>query len=304
MKNAIQPLLDFLHKNLGYSNGTQVESTHRQQLRALYALGISHEDALEFVFEQRPDAARFMQWIETRKRVFPAIPDCPDVLSEADLAFWKKNGYVVVREAVHLDACAAARQAIWDYLGASSEHSESWYGDFEGSRGLMLRFCDDPALDAIRNSPRIRKAYAQLYGHTKIFKTIDKTSFNPPDLNGHTFRGSQLHWDVSLHLPIADEFQGLLYLNATGDKDGAFHCVPEFHRGIDAWLKDVPEDLDPRGFALEHLEPVPVAGHAGDFVIWHQALPHCATPNYGKHPRMVFYMTYLPEGSEEPTVWK
>jgi ectoine hydroxylase-related dioxygenase (phytanoyl-CoA dioxygenase family) len=47
-----------------------------------------------------------------------------------------------------------------------------------------------------------------------------------------------------------------------------------------------------------------VLGNAGDFVIWHQALPHCATPNTSNLPRMVQYLTYLPiENQDEIGEW-
>ena len=51
------------------------------------------------------------------------------------------------------------------------------------------------------------------------------------------------------------------------------------------------------------LKPEPVPGNAGDFVIWHQALPHCATPNHGQTPRMVQYLTFVPEAPEAPREW-
>ncbi|OFZ64313.1 MAG: hypothetical protein A3D92_21010 [Bacteroidetes bacterium RIFCSPHIGHO2_02_FULL_44_7] len=304
MEKTTQLVLDFLQRNLGGKDGVQVQSTHRKHLQALFDLGISQEDALGYIFEQRPTAEQYLRWIDGRKRIFPPIEECADVLSKEDLAFWDTNGYIVLRNAVEPDLCAESCEATWTYLGASPNDPESWYRNFEGARGMMLQFSDHPALDAIRNSPKIRKAYEQLYGHSNIYKTIDKTSFNPPEKKGRAFTGSALHWDVSLLQPIAHEFQGLLYLTSTGADDGAFHCVPGFHKRIGAWLKEVPVGELPREYALKHLQAIPVPGNAGDFVIWHQALPHCATPNKGTAPRLVFYMTYLPEGNEEPEVWE
>jgi len=66
----------------------------------------------------------------------------------------------------------------------------------------------------------------------------------------------------------------------------------------------LPRGVDPRESALRLLKAAPVAADAGDFVIWHQALPHCATPNYGKFPRMVQYLTYLPEADEARRDWR
>ncbi|HVK94998.1 MAG TPA: phytanoyl-CoA dioxygenase family protein, partial [Noviherbaspirillum sp.] len=60
----------------------------------------------------------------------------------------------------------------------------------------------------------------------------------------------------------------------------------------------------PRQLAPQRLKATPVPAKAGDFIIWHQALPHCATPNYGKFPRMVQYLSYLPDVVEEPKEWR
>lgn len=168
---------------------------------------------------------------------------------------------------------------------------------------MMVHFSDHPTLNANRNSPRIKKAYEQLYQSTAIYKTIDKVSFNPPITKNYSFKGSNLHWDISLHLPIPNRLQGLIYLSDCVENEGAFHCVPGFHNEIEHWMKNLPENANPREYALQTLKPIPIVGEAGDMVIWHQALPHCATANYGKTPRMVQYLTYFPNEYKESEIW-
>lgn len=129
-------------------------------------------------------------------------------------------------------------------------------------------------------------------------------SFNLPITANYSFKGSGLHWDVSLELPIPFRLQGLIYLSDCGSEDGAFHCMPSFHRLIESWISQVPEGISARTHALETLEPIPITGEAGDMVIWHQALPHCATPNYGSPLRIVQYLTYFAEIYEESSQWK
>lgn len=298
-------LIDFWAIKVAAPEASEVQSTHRQQVKALFDEGISMEDAFEFVFSQKPDKEAFQNWVSERRRVQPVLDaaQIPDVLSAEDLDFWHQHGYVVLKGVINEDACAAVRNAIWEYLGMSPDEPKSWYRQSEGMRGMMLRFCDHPALDVLRNSPKIYKAYCQLYGHTRIYKTIDKVSFNPPEAEGYNFLGSRTHWDTSLHLPVADEFQGLLYLTDTTALDGAFHCVPGFHHKLEAWIKALPEGTNPRDEALRVLQTVAVPGNAGDFVIWHQALPHCATPNRGKTPRLIQYLTYLSEDVVDSKVW-
>jgi ectoine hydroxylase-related dioxygenase (phytanoyl-CoA dioxygenase family) len=71
--------------------------------------------------------------------------------------------------------------------------------------------------------------------------------------------------------------------------------VPEFHNHINNWLNALESGENPREMALKTLLPKPILGDAGDFIIWNNTLPHCATPNKGKSPRMVQYLTYLPD---------
>ena len=59
----------------------------------------------------------------------------------------------------------------------------------------------------------------------------------------------------------------------------------------------------PLAKALETLKPEAIIGNAGDFIIWHNALPHCATPNKGENPRMVQYLTYLPDDYNTTGEW-
>ena len=49
------------------------------------------------------------------------------VLSSEDLAFWEKNGYVVVHNAVPPENCTAAEQAVWEFLEMDASNLESWY---------------------------------------------------------------------------------------------------------------------------------------------------------------------------------
>jgi hypothetical protein len=268
----------------------------QEEINALHSLGIAMEPALQFLYFQKPDGDGFRRWLlENRKaNGDDGAAAIEDVLSADDLAFWDEHGYVVVRQAVSPQQCADARAAIWDFLQADADDPASWYRQHEGQTGLMLRLFDHPALDRNRESARIRNAYRQLYRSDAIVKTIDKVSFNPPEHAGFHFLGSGLHWDISLTLPIPFQLAGLLYLTDCAAAGGAFHCVPGFQRRIGAWLAALPAGADPRVLAPQTLEAIPVPGNAGDFVIWHQALPHCATANRSRLPRMVQYLTYLP----------
>ncbi|WP_427874710.1 phytanoyl-CoA dioxygenase family protein [Flavobacterium sp. MMS24-S5] len=292
-------------RTLDSKNANSDHTNWDNQIKTLYQLGIGMEDTLYFLYSEKPDFETFKTWINNRKRnTDQEIEDLTvNVLSEQDLEFWNRNGYVVVKNAISKEDCEATQKAIWEYLKMNPNEKESWYKRHEEQKGLMLNFSDHETLNRNRFSPKVKKAYEQLYGTTNIYKTIDKVSFNPPETDHFTFLGSPLHWDMSLKKPLTYGLQGLFYLTECKENDGAFHCVPGFHNQIDEWLDELEPHENPREKALKTLQPKPITGDAGDFIIWHNALPHCATPNRGESPRMVQYLTYLPDDYNAAGEW-
>jgi ectoine hydroxylase-related dioxygenase (phytanoyl-CoA dioxygenase family) len=159
-----------------------------------------------------------------------------------------------------------------------------------------------PALDRNRGSSRIRNAFAQLWGTDDLLLTVDRGGFNPPERPLWTFSGRGLHWDTSLVPPIPLDISGVLYLTDTLAEQGAFHCVPGFHRHIEGWLAALPPGADPRKQDLS-AGAVFVPGRAGDMVLWHASLPHAASVNRGTQPRLVQYIAYRPLGMVDRRPW-
>lgn len=287
------------------TSSNDAENHWNLEIKTLYQLGISMEDTLQFLYFEKPDLETFKSWISTKQKedIYNNEDISDQVLSEQDLKFWNQNGYVIVKNAISKKDCEDTQQAIWDFLKMDPHNKESWYIRHENQKGLMLHFSDHETLNKNRFSPRIKKAYEQLYKTTKIYKTIDKVSFNPPENKNFSFLGSPMHWDISLKQPITFGLQGLLYLSDCGIDDGAFHCVPGFHNEIDHWLDHLQPNENPRENALKTLKLQAITGNAGDFIIWDNRLPHCATPNKGEKPRMVQYLTYLPDNYTTLEEW-
>lgn len=274
-----------------------------QDIKAVYDLGLGLQEVVQYLYQIRPTLDQFLEWSASYQLVENPVSTTEEALTEDDLKHWDEHGYVVLHQAVPPVLYQEANQAIWKFLDADPAVPDSWYRPHPAKSGLMVVMTQHPALHAIRQSPRIRKAFEQLYGHSSIYLVVDKVSFNPPETPSYTFAGSGLHWDTSLELPIPFRLQGLIYLSDVTAEGGAFQCVPGFHHQIEAWLKQVPEGVEPRRHAIETLNPVSVPGKAGDLIIWHQALPHCASPNRGQTPRLVQYLTYLPDGFEDQRSW-
>jgi len=220
------------------------------------------------------------------------------VLSRDDLVFWEEQGYVVVKKAVSAAACAAAIDAIFSYACMSREEPDSWYHG-----NIWIPLAHHPALWENRNSQRIHTAFAQIWGRRDLWMNVDVCGVNPPLRPGYAFQGTPLHWDMTLAPPIRFGTQAILYLTDTGADDGAFSCVAGCHRWLGQWLKQIPAHENPREVARKELQAIPVAAGAGDLVIWHQALPHAATPNSGRFPRVVQYLNMFPSEFEVNATW-
>jgi hypothetical protein len=303
-------------------------SIHERHLDHLviHALGVGIEQTTAHLGRAAPSFAEFEDWIvattggvapERIARINAAVsggeptPDTAHwlaaveasapVLTADDLSFWEEHGYVVLHNAVPPEVREAAAQALWEHLGAKPDDADTWYT--RNDHGIMVQYFQHPAFETVRCSPRIHKAFAQLWGTADLWVTTDRVGFNPPEREGFMFPGPRLHWDVSVKTPIPFGTGGILYLTDTPPEQGAFTVVPGFQRWGEDWLKKLPPSTDPRRQNLYALGPRPIGGRAGDLVIWHQALPHGASPNRGPRPRMVQYVNMFPTHHEEQEEW-
>ncbi len=237
----------------------------------------------------------------------PGVPPSPEAsdaaLTAEDLDAWDRDGYIVLHDAVPADQCRAAARAIYDFLKVDPADPETWYANPNGHT-IWVALLRHPAFRANRESPRIHSAFAQLWGRTDLWVSVDQGGFNPPERPGWPFPGPHLHWDVSIAQPLPFGVQGILYLTDTAADQGAFCCVPGFHRRLASWLAELPPGADPRDRRLlDRLPAVPIAGRAGDLVIWHHALPHGSSPNRSARPRVAQYLRMSPSRWDVNPVW-
>lgn len=289
----------------------------------LAGLHVGLHETIDYLLQKRPSLEEFEAWILEKnggaidaRRIErlnaalsdagatgqPADPAAEPVLSAGDLAFWSENGYVVLHDAVPAENCRAAVEAICRFVHADLDQPDTWYGSVQG-HSIWIPLLHHPALQANRASARIHRAFAQLWNREDIWLNVDQAGMNPPERPGWKFPGPHLHWDVSLAQPIPYGLQGILYLADTAANQGAFTCVPGFHRRIESWLDGLPAGEDPRAQDFTS-DAVPIAGAAGDLVIWHHALPHGSSPNRAARPRFVQYMVGRPSTWEYNRTWR
>jgi hypothetical protein len=288
----------------------------------LGVLGIGLEQTIKYVYHNSPSFEEFENWIVNTSgipdsskinqfnQLFSADhinrsePVLEKVLSEDDLKFWEHNGYVIVRNAVSKADCEDAIAALCRFIDIDRYNAATWYNAHPARQGIMVQLFQHPVLESNRKSDKIRKAYEQLWNRTDLFVNADRVGFNPPQTKTYHFQGPRLHWDVSLDLPIPFGLQGILYLADTAENQGAFTLVPGFHNRVDSWINSLPAGANPRTEDMYALGTKPIAANAGDFIIWHQALPHGSSPNTAEIPRFVQYINYAPVDEEKSKVWK
>lgn len=322
---GIMHLKRYWEKQLAIKNRTlnPEESSKEWQLdyTLLAALNLGLEQTIRHLFVAEPTLQQFEDWIlelngglipEKNIQQFnayilndgaPEKREIEQVLSDEDLRFWDENGYLIIRDAVQKTDCEEAVRVICDFIGADLTQPETWYKSHPAKQGVMVQLFQHEQLEKNRQSESIRKVYEQLWGRTDLWLNTDRCGFNAPVTETNSYQGFPLHWDVSLKQPIPFGLQGILYLTDTSEDQGAFTLVPGFHNKIEQWLTNLPEGENPRTQDFYALGAKPIAANAGDFIIWHHALPHGSSPNLDHSPRIVQYINYSPVDLEIKKEW-
>ena len=200
----------------------------------IHGLGLSLEETHAYLMRDTPTFDEFENWVlsinsgvipENRiarinavlsnksydqgtTRQILELENSEPVLTQVHLKFWQENGYVVLHDAVTPEQCEAAANAVWEFLDMSPTDSTTWYSK-PRDHNIMVQLFSHPALKANRESHRIHKAFAQLWGTGDLWCSIDRVSFNPPETDQWRFPGPRLHWDTSLSLPIPFSASGI-----------------------------------------------------------------------------------------------
>lgn len=293
----------------------------------LDSIGLGIVEPFQYLFHKRPTFLEFEAWItetlgspltpetveKTNRYVmefleektirFPCSGEIENpVFDEQDIEFWNENGYIILKNAIPIEDAIASEMAVWDFLGFDPKSPQPWY---QRAQTFWVDLFQHPVLNRNRNSARIKKAFAQLWGSEELIASVDRTSFNPPLKDGVNHSGpSRLHWDASIALPMRFDVLGILYLNDVAENQGAFRCVPGFHLRMESWIAGLPENTNPRDENLESLGVVSVGGNAGDLIIWRQDLPHGSGLNLADKPRIAQYITMYPPVRDINPVWK
>lgn len=236
------------------------------------------------------------------------------MLNTADLQHMEEKGYVVIPNAVCTEDVAAVVDGIWSHMRMDPNDPDSWYEDPNGDKlqkyGFM-RQMHTPAMWRVRQSPKIHRAFARLWGTDNLWITIDRCIIKPPLRTDRPEWGMTgdprglLHWDfpVAINPKRFKLFQAMVYLEDTAANQGTFQCVPGFQNRYEAWHASRKGDFEfgvHNGTPMEQgLEsPTPIAGKAGDLLIWDSFTPHGHCYNTSEKPRLAQFLTMWPATEE------
>jgi hypothetical protein len=211
---GIPYIAQFRSRTLAQRNGAAAsDSSARDWVddnTLLAALGLNLRETYAFLYDHTPSLEAFEAWIlavnggsidpariarlnaalsgDAGEASMAAPADGPAALTAADLAFWEMQGYVILHGAVPPENCRTAARAIYDFLAIDPLQPDTWYGASLGHT-IWVPLLHHPALWANRNSPRIHRAFAQLWRRPDLWVNVDQAGFNPPERPGWNFPG-------------------------------------------------------------------------------------------------------------------
>tara|TARA_B100000809_G_scaffold145381_1_gene142977 strand:+ start:1154 stop:1939 length:786 start_codon:yes stop_codon:yes gene_type:complete len=212
----------------------------------------------------------------------------------------------VVHNAVPDENLEAAVNAIWDFLDVDAHNPEDWYkhpprtgdrNDSPISQAGMVEIYQHQALWDNRQYPKVHQAFSEIWETDKLWVSLDRANMKPPTRPGKPEWDNRgmIHWDVDTSkTPIAFGVQGVLYLTDMAENPGGFQCIPGFHKQFYNWVKTQPADRNFHSPDLTGLKVQPIAGKAGDLLVWHRLLAHGNGYNRSQKPRLAQYITMSP----------
>jgi Phytanoyl-CoA dioxygenase (PhyH) len=242
-----------------------------------------------------------------------ADPASLRVLSAEDWAFWRHNGYVVIKGAVPREQADRLAALLWEFEEKDPNDPETWYAPARAEMKMkeltnsgMVELYNHQFEWDNRQYPRVYDAFVDIWGMEELWVTIDRANLNLPARPGFEFKGF-MHWDYDPETK-PQNVQGVLALaDQTDENMGGFQCIPELFRTYDTWKLTQPADRDRFKPDITGFEIVKVKLEAGDLLIFNSSEPHGIRPNMsGSKVRLAQYISMSPaqEDDEALRQWR
>lgn len=237
------------------------------------------------------------------------------VLSEEDWAFWKHNGYIVIKSAVSRGQAKKTADFLWEFDEKDPHDPKTWYAPPRAEMKMkelsgtgMVEVYHHQLLWDNRQTQRVYDAFVDVWGTEKLWVTIDRANLIFPLPPGSDKKGF-VHWDYDPETR-PQNVQGVLALSDQVDENmGGFQCIPWLYRNYDTWKLGQPLDRDRFQPDISGLEDkiVKVGMEAGDLLIFNSTQPHGIRPNRSKEKvRIAQYISMMPaeEDNEALRIWR
>jgi len=238
-----------------------------------------------------------------------------NVLSEEDWAFWRNEGYVIVRSAISREQAQRTADFLWEFEERDKDDPSTWYQAPRAEMEMkelvgtgMVEVYNHQLLWENRQTPRIYDAFTDIWGTEKLWVTIDRANLNFPIKPGYEYKGF-IHWDYDPETR-PQNVQGVLALADQEDENmGGFQCIPELYRTYDTWKLTQPTNRDRFKPDVSEFKDkiVKVKLKAGDLLIFNSLQPHGIRPNKSVDKvRIAQYISMMPaeEDNEDLRQWR
>jgi Phytanoyl-CoA dioxygenase (PhyH) len=209
----------------------------------------------------------------------------------------ESQGWVVARDSVPSELCERLLSVLETEMHVPIHDPSRWheYANFD-----LVPIWGHQAQWDIRQLPQVHALWAELWGRSDLWVSLDMCRFTPPWRSGD--KGPlPIHWDHNPHDLSTRMIQGVVALTETPRGQGGFRCVPSLFNDPGAWATEPirhswGEEWQPDVTDSEVVE-IPVA--QGDLILWDSRLPHANSRNDATQPRIAFYLQMFPSQGEE-----
>lgn len=236
-------------------------------------------------------------------------------MTEEQWAFWKYNGYIVIKNAVPREQALDTASFLWEFEEKKADDPSTWYTKARAEMQMkelagtgMVEVYNNQHLWNNRQIQQVYDAFVDIWGTEKLWVTIDRANLNFPIRPGYEYKGF-IHWDYDPETN-PQNVQGVLALADQMDENmGGFQCIPWLFRNYEEWAKTQPTDKDNFKPDVSGLEDkiVKVGLEAGDLVIWDSRQPHGIRPNHSDNKvRIAQYISMMPaeENNKQLRQWR
>ena len=215
-------------------------------------------------------------------------------LTTAQIAHFKLNGYLVLRNMFDQETIEAWRRQIWRALGGSPEDPDTWPTD----RGLN-GFTYDPPDSALVRHPIMTAITDQFSGGAFVSGDgVPILRWPEPERTWHVPKTGHIDAYGGRWLPFM--IGATTYLYDVEPGGGAFIFWPGSHHAAHRYFLEHPSQVDGSFLEIEDFTwdvfcDNPSTGgqeftaKAGDVVLWHSYLTHNGSVNTSHAPRIALF---------------